>query len=465
MSSIYHIIKNGPALHQEDMPLELEELAVKLVKSGLLRIDAYSKINFARFYLPQIKFSCMFSKRELEDPLLLPRTKKIIEKQLQRYYKKIQISNDVEEAIVKLKNEIKRYVPVEENLELQIARLIAQIIHPVVIELAIIEKVQVFVSYSYNIGDVLDIVSWQHNGMNSGMQSAMGNDVAIYISCGGDPFDHSQTEEKIDNKSAPRDEITYGPGKPALARMMIIGAQEFGHYSDLIRNQHGQYIARHAADLYCHMPNPRVQKLRLADIDHIHKIKGRVAKYNFARILKLEHDIKFYDKYRVKTIRVFVIKLYVKFIKNRFFKHVTTDFPQFGHMKNFAYPVITLSKLFEDMLFNLAPKADVYSNPDKNIEDAIACVEALARVPQQCNKWGDEIVKLLYPNLYDVYYHEVIPFCIKDFESYTKRKFVINLKSYTYHKWYKIKFVKLLKYLHKKTKLNFFDLLYKKILL
>ena len=75
------------------------------------------------------------------------------------------------------------------------------------------------------------------------------------------------------------------------------------------------------------------------------------------------------------------------------------------------------------MAFNLEPKADVYSNPDKNIEIAIACIEALARVPQQVNKWGHHNTRFFWPHLYSFYYSVVIPQDIADYEAMSGKKF------------------------------------------
>ncbi len=46
---------------------------------------------------------------------------------------------------------------------------------------------------------------------------------------------------------------------------------------------------------------------------------------------------------------------------------------------------------------------------DKEAQEAIACVEALARVPQQVMKWGYLTSKNMMRELYLVYYGEVIP--------------------------------------------------------
>jgi hypothetical protein len=68
-----------------------------------------------------------------------------------------------------------------------------------------------------------------------------------------------------------------------------------------------------------------------------------------------------------------------------------------------------LSAFVEDMAFNLAPQAEVYRDADPLVEEAIAVIEAVARVPQQVNKWGHKPVMKAWPNLYQFYFGIVMP--------------------------------------------------------
>ena len=79
-----------------------------------------------------------------------------------------------------------------------------------------------------------------------------------------------------------------------------------------------------------------------------------------------------------------------------------------------------------DMRFNLAPKAPVYERPTPEETEAMACIEALARVPQQVVKWGVSITRWMMPNLYRIYYQEVIPECIKHVERRTGKAWSIR---------------------------------------
>ena len=72
-----------------------------------------------------------------------------------------------------------------------------------------------------------------------------------------------------------------------------------------------------------------------------------------------------------------------------------------------------MQEMLSDMMFNLQPVADVYSSDDKNEEIAIACIEALARVPQQVNKWGHKTTLFLWRNLYKFYYYKLIQDALK----------------------------------------------------
>ncbi len=69
-----------------------------------------------------------------------------------------------------------------------LARIFVQSAHPIVIRWLLLDKTEIFITYSHNIGDMMDMVNWQKVGGNSGMQSTNGKDVAIFVSCGGNPF-------------------------------------------------------------------------------------------------------------------------------------------------------------------------------------------------------------------------------------------------------------------------------------
>ena len=94
----------------------------------------------------------------------------------------------------------------------------------------------------------------------------------------------------------------------------------------------------------------------------------------------------------------------------------------------------------EDMLFQLDPDVEAYRNKNERVEEAIKCAEALARVPQQVVKWGHEFTKLTMPNLYKIYYQEVIPSCEKAYEQATGAKYQMQLTMPPRFSWKNLKF-------------------------
>ena len=403
MTNLYHILDKEAKLHGEDLPIELEELATRLVASGLVRIDAYNQINFGRFSIPDQGFSTMISNRQLLDENLLPTTLECIRKEFSKRFKGLELEKKVNNTVITLKQEIKKYLPISYSMEKKIARIIVQTTHPVVLELVMLEKVQVFFSYSYNIGDVLDIPTWQEAGSNSGMQSTDGKNTAIYVSCGGDPL-LKEKEVKEDKNGPPQDEITYGSGKPAMARAIIIGGQEFGHYSDIIRDDYGRYVGRHSAIYGGRRASAHVKKGRIEDISHVQVIKKTAILLGLNNITEAERHVKFYRKHKVNNLRS-LFSFFITAIRRAFFfaRINKNNLSMFNKFKKDLYPATSIINMLDDMAFNLAPEADVYKNPDKNIEEAIACIEALARVPQQCNKWGYQMTQFIYPNLYKIF--------------------------------------------------------------
>lgn len=445
MTNLYHIIDHEPALTKEDISIELNDLAARLVDSGLMRIDAYNQINFARFVSSGSNISTMFSRRQLIDPKLLPITRNLIRKAFIKSDPS-QIESKIDKAIIKLKSEIQKYIPVSYKMEMKLARILVQTSHPVVIELVLLEQVQVFISYAHNIGDVLDIPTWKEAGTNSGMQSTDGRETSIYVSCGGDPLQINKEDDSENKNEAPQDEVTYGSGKPALARALIIGGQEFGHYSDIIRDKKGRYIARHSAHISGAYPTPTARIARIKDIENIKAIKNKLINIGIFNIIELERHVKFYRKNKLNNIRAIFSKFFTKIRRIFFMLRVKkANLRILFKFKKDLYPATLILAMLDDMAFNLAPEADVYKNPDKNIEEAIACIEALARVPQQCNKWGHNITKFAFPNLYKIYYDNVIPSCIEAYENLSGKIFTLYPDNFTYISFYQRIFIKLTK--------------------
>ncbi len=383
MSNVYNVVFKSPATEAKAMPPGLEDLAQNLVKSGRLRIDADEKINFIRYpHSPQVTF---FSHRELYDPALTPWTIRQIGK------------NDLET----MRREISTNQPVSSELEINLARLFVQTNHPAVIELILITGVEVFLSYSFNIGDLLDLQSWQEHGSNSGMQSISSAETRIYVSSDGDPF----VEEK--------ERAQY-----SIARFMTIAAQETGHFADLRRDNKGRPYARYSLDLHEYKASEKVYAARMKDILWVNKIRGVFNHLELSKTAKIEKSISFYEKYRKYSFKHFstIIKSWI------LTKHLQRRAANFNIDIAHLHNAQNLAIMLADMSFNLSPQADVYKNKDKIIEEAIATVEALARVPQQAIKWGHATTRFMYPNLYRIYYREVIPGNIKALQNLKRQK-------------------------------------------
>jgi hypothetical protein len=391
--SIYHILEQHPAITASQMHIELEQLANELVLSGKFRIDADDKINFTRLSIPSQGINVVFSIRELSDKNLLPSSRKFLTKILEQDLRGMSIEARVELEISQMLKKISKHQPVSLDLELKLARILVQAAHPVVIKMLLYEKVEIFLSYSYNIGDMMDIVSWQQDGSNSGMQSTDGREVAIFVSAGGNPFG-----------STPNNSI-YGDGLPAIARMTIIAAQEIGHYS-----------------------KEQVRLARAADVANIAAIEADLARYDLPTLAEYERHLKFYKQHKIIGFKVWRTLFSCWLLRSQLNSIILKKYP--GLTTKQKYLGMKLFAAFSDMSFNIAPKADVYSRSDKDAQEAILCIEALARVPQQARKWGHNITKALIPNLYSFYYEVVIPACFNNYRNMSGKDYVLKLTTH-----------------------------------
>jgi hypothetical protein len=409
MPSLYHIIDRIPCIEAEGMFVEYEELANKIAQSGLVRVDTGDKCNFARWVDPGKNVSIMISKEQLEQDL--------IESTKSKLFSIYQSEEKILQIIEKCRVQLKKFIPVEPDLILKISRLLVQSAHPIVIRWLLKEQVEIFVSYSYNIGDMMDVMTWKHSGTNSGMQSTDGFKVAIYTSSGGNPF--AVTDSKI---------RIYGDGWPAIARMQIIVAQELGHYADIKRDFSGRQIGRHSADFACTRAAPYVKQGRIDDIGICNKLLATMRANGLTEIVTNETALRFYRKNNLKNLKMLYHKILIWFYTRRLMKLSSQE--DFAFLRKFQkekYMGLMIDAMIDDMKFNLSPIADVYKRDDKEAEIAIACVEALARVPQQCVKWGHITTSIMMKNLYNVYYKEVIPDLVQIYEKLTGAPYKPNL--------------------------------------
>lgn len=371
MSNVYNVLHEQP-VYERPLEKSLEVLAQAMVMGGRMRIDAHERINFVRF--PIIGPDVFFSHREIFDPKLVKRTQKIVG----------------ESNMSLLKKEISTNQPVSEETEIRIARLLVQSAHPAVIELMLIEGVEIFVSYSHNIGDLLDFSSWQEQGSNSGMQSIGYGDARVFVSCDGDPFS--------------KDEETAELTKYSLARLMVIAGQEIGHYSDLRRSRHGDPVGRFSLENWRYASSV-VADARKKDILWGKKVEDIFVYINLHKNAQLEKSISFFKKHR-RFSRNYLTAVARSYLATRRLHSSAKRFNvKIANLHDARQLVIMLA----DMKFNLTPRAPVYERADPREQEAIMCVEALARVPQQVVKWGHKTTQFMWPNLYRFYYNKVIP--------------------------------------------------------
>jgi hypothetical protein len=435
MNNLYHVYYKMPALRREDMYVGLENLTKKFVESGLLRIDAEPMQNFVRFSIPTRNLHIVFSKRELYEEHLIEGTYNQIRNALIEDGATKNLKQRVEIEVDKLKNQLKKHLEVSQTLEMELARILIQSAHPVVFLLIMQEKVQVFLSYGDNIGEVMDIVSWQRAGSNSGMQSTDGKNVVVFVSCGGDPLALVPiiNEEQEGNIAK---NMTYGDGEPALARMMGIAGQELGHYSDIKRDQFSRQYGRYSANFSGTKANPIVNNARLTDLKNINYYYQLLQERGLQKLIDIEKNLQIFDGQSYKDIFYYIKFLWMKTYRMIFsYRAKKIKFQPLKMLEKNRYLGVSINEIFGDMAFNLAPVADVYKNSNPNIEIAIACIEALARVPQQANKWGHNTTLFFWRNLYKFYYNKVIPGCIKDYETISGKKFTLypsKLRRYSF---------------------------------
>ncbi len=445
-TNLYHIFYKMPVLEKKDMYVELEEIAEALVKSGLLRIDAEPKQNFTRFSQPTRNVHIVFTKRELYEEHLLPRTRQLLHKALSDAGVR-NLDSQVNKEIERLRQQLKKHIDIEPELEMKLARILLQSSHPVVFLMILLEKVQVFISYGQNIGEVMDVVSWQQAGSNSGMQSTDGKNVAIFVSCGGDPLLLEPLKQELtaqEKTQQQEEEKIYGDGKPALGRLMAIAGQEIGHYSDITHDDFGKQMGRHSANFRGTRANEQVNLARTTDMENIQTFWNMLNQIGLRKLQEKEQDIQFFARNPDKTLGYRFKYLTMIISKKRFvYLAKKMKFWPIDEIKDKEFLGLHLDALLGDMMFNLQPVADVYSSEDKNEEIAIACIEALARVPQQANKWGHKSTLFFWRNLYKFYYYKVIPRCISDYERMSGEKFSAypnKMRKYTWSEKIKLKF-------------------------
>jgi hypothetical protein len=157
-------------------------------------------------------------------------------------------------------------------------------------------------------------------------------------------------------------------------------------------------------------------------------MRNILIKSGLEKLAEHERHLKFFNKNKRTGMVVVVTRIKEIISRRRFISKAVRYYPAL--IKNNSKERYLASKLkafLDDMQFNLEPKADVYARADKREEEAIACIEALARVPQQACKWGHLTAKIAMPNLYQIYYQQVIPACIETYQNLTGNAYSVNM--------------------------------------
>ncbi len=391
-TNLYHVLGFIPATEGWEMPPALEALARALVATGKLRINADTQRNFVR--MGTADSDQTFTARELNDAALAAKTRA----ELARHVPAAEGAEGVEALLARLRADLKKAGGVSADKEMKVARVLVQSAHPVVIQLLLTSGTELFVSYSHTVGDLMAVHQWQTHGTASGMQATQAEGTAVYVSAGGDPFFEGDYKQYVTD------------GFPALARMVVIAGQELGHFADLRRTAQG-VVGRHSTDPTQGRlrASPRARDGRRADMQRVAQLQQGMMQAGLARLLAAEKAVGFYHvRLRFsppwwwhQMRRAVAWLRFRQGCRARGIAIETAIYPYTRHGEACAL-------FLSDMAFNLAPDADAYRDPDPLTEEAIAVIEAVARVPQQVHKWGHAAVKLAWPQLYAFYYDGVI---------------------------------------------------------
>lgn len=401
MSNVYDVLYVRPNL-QRKLPKPQERLARALVNSGRMRLDADTESNFTRLLLPKERINMTFTYRELGDSTLEKKSEARLMAALQTRHPAQKAAELCKQYLDKARADLKKRSPVSAKTELMTARALVFCNALPVMELIHREGAEIYVSFGQTVSDVMDIATWQEVGESNGLQSFGGGENAIYVSCGGHPF--------LDEH-----ERTYtSDGFPALARCIVIAAQETGHNADMLRSPRGERIGRFSAVDWGRAPSVAAGTGRKADKKRCETLLRQSQRCGLNLIVEWERHLAFYRDNKLRNRRWLAAWLKSKLAWQLFY--VVIRLQNMGglcHLQKSPYPATLLRKCLRDMLFNLEPQADAYRRADPIAEEAMMCMEALARVPQQVVKWGHRCTRTSMPHLYRLYYGKVVPACAK----------------------------------------------------
>ena len=386
--NLYHLLAFLPAIEAWEMPPALEAMAARLVASGKLRINAEHARNFVRLG------DTTFSARELTDPALAAAT----ERRLKRHSAAAHGAQGIADTRAHLMRELRKARGLSTEKEWRAARALMQAAHPAVLELLLRSGAEIYLSYSHNVADLMELQHWQTHGTASGLQATDRGSAAVYVSAGGDPFFEGEQKTYVTD------------GFPALARLIVIAGQELGHFADL-RREGGRITGRYSTDRNASQlrADPTARAARLADQAQVARLAQRYSAAGLAALCRAEDRLTFYHARRRYSLTWGWHQLWRGLVLGWF----RLRLPRGAVLPPRLYPRLrtgdALRQYLADMAVNLAPEADAYRHPDPLIEEATMVIESVARVPQQVHKWGHAAVRAAWPALSAFYFGTVIP--------------------------------------------------------
>ena len=403
MPNVYDVLYRRPRLHRR-LKRPQEQLARAILASGRLRIDTGHEANFIRLQSPADRLNLTVTLRETTDTKLQAATLARIAKGLEALYAPEEARKRSLVYWEKAKSDLKRKSPIAAKTELMTARAVVSCNALPVIQLIHLEQAEIYVSFGHSVSDVLDVATWQDVGENNGLQAFGKGQNAIYISCGGHPFlEESERSFTTD-------------GFPALARLLVVAAQETGHNADMIRNpkytKNQLWLGRHAALEGGSKPSPKTGSGRKKDVYITQQLFNKTRKLGLNRLAEWERHLQFYRHNKLRNVRSATAWLkcrlgwaiYTMLLRLRGMRRLC-------HLQYSTTPATLLRTCLQDMAFNLAPDHEAYQRANPEAYEAMLCMEALARVPQQTVKWGHDTTALCMPHLYKIYYNDIVPAC------------------------------------------------------
>ena len=174
------------------------------------------------------------------------------------------------------------------------------------------------------------------------------------------------------------------------------------------------------------------------DIARCDQLFETLLKAGMDRLISIEEKLQFYDKNKIKGLKILFLKLSSKYHRYKLLKYADNN--KLFFVKRFAkekYMSLMIRVMIADMKSHLSPIADVYKRDDPEEEEAISCIEALARVPQQVMKWGYLTTRATMHDLYKIYYREVIPSLVENYYYVTGKKYKRNYNKTQLSYWQK----------------------------